>query len=107
MTDLWLAIAHHVLVFGLVTMLAAEVVLVRPGLSPRDPARISRLDAGCGINALFVVIVGVLRVNYGAKGAVYYVDNVWFWAKMATFVSVGIPSIPPTIRFIAWRKRRR
>jgi putative membrane protein len=45
----------------------------------------------------------VLRVIYGAKGYLYYVENVWFWAKMACFAGIGILSIPPTIRFRAWQ----
>ena len=33
MTDLLLAIAHHLLAFGLVAILAGELVLVRPGIA--------------------------------------------------------------------------
>jgi putative membrane protein len=104
MTDLWLAIVHHVLVFGLAAMLAAEAVLVRRGMGARDAAKVARLDAGYGANAGLVIVVGVLRVIYGAKGYVYYIDNPWFWAKMASFAALGVLSIPPTIRFLAWRK---
>lgn len=32
MTDLWLAIVHHVLVFSLAIMLAAQATLVRQGM---------------------------------------------------------------------------
>jgi putative membrane protein len=51
-----------------------------------------------------VIIVGVLRVIYGAKGADYYLHNPWFWAKMASFAAVGVLSLPPTVRFLAWRR---
>ena len=105
MTDLWLTIAHHVLVFGLVAMLAAEAVLLRPGMNAGETARLARLDAGYGATAGLVVIVGILRVMYGAKGYAYYVDNPWFWAKMGSFALVALLSLPPTLRFLAWRNR--
>jgi putative membrane protein len=104
MTDLGLAVLHHVLVFGLVAMLASELVLVRAGMSPADAARAARLDGGYGMSAGLIILVGVLRVLYGAKGPDYYLANVWFWAKMASFAAVGALSVPPTLRFLSWRK---
>jgi len=29
--------------------------------------------------------------------------NGFFWAKIGTFLAIGLLSIPPTIRFIVWR----
>jgi len=107
MTDLWLAIVHHVLVFGLAIMLAVQATLLREGMSPEDASRLARLDIGYGASAGLIVVVGILRVIYGAKGYVYYVDNVWFWAKMATFGAIGILSVPPTLRFRAWQSARK
>ena len=46
MTDLWLAILHQVLAFGLVAMLTAEPVLVHRGMAAPEAARVVRLDAG-------------------------------------------------------------
>jgi putative membrane protein len=103
MTDLWLAIAHHVLVFGLAIMLAAQASLVREGMGRAEAARAARLDIGYGASAGLIVAVGFLRVIYGAKGPVYYVENVWFWAKMASFASIGLLSVPPTIRLRKWQ----
>lgn len=104
MTDLVLAIAHHILVFGLVIMLAAEFALVRPGLDAAEVKRLAGLDIGYGATALLIIIVGVHRVIFGARGYVFYVENVWFWAKIATFALIAILSIIPTIRFRAWKK---
>lgn len=105
--DLWLAVAHHVLVFGLAGMLMAEMVLVRRGMSAQDAAKVARLDAGYGATAGLVIIAGVLRVIYGVKGSDYYLVNPWFWAKMACFALIVLLSIPPTLRFLAWRKAQR
>lgn len=102
--DLILAILHHLLVFMLFAVLATELVLVRPGLDGTALSRLAGLDRAYGGIALAVIIVGVARVIWGAKGWEYYVGNPYFWAKIASFAVVGLLSIRPTLRIIAWRK---
>jgi putative membrane protein len=104
MDDGLLAILHHVLVFGLTIMLAMQLALVREGVGAAELTRVGRIDAGYGLTAGLILIVGLLRVWYGAKGADYYTGNPWFWAKMAAFAGVGLLSIPPTLAFIRWRR---
>ena len=104
MTDLWLAIGHHILIFSLAIMVAAEAALVREGMTGNDIRRVGSLDLGYGITAFLIVGIGILRVIFGAKGYVYYVENVWFWAKMTSFAVMGILSVPPTLRFRVWQK---
>ena len=104
MVELGFAIAHHLLVFSLFAMLAAELVLVKPGLGAPELKRLGGIDAGYGLTAVLVVIVGVLRVVYGAKGADYYLANGWFWAKMTAFAVVGLLSVPPTLALLRWRR---
>ena len=100
MADLILAILHHILVFGLVAMLMAERVMVRAPTI--DVQRLARLDGGFGATAGLILIVGACRVVWGGKGWSFYESNPFFWAKVATFVIIGLVSIAPTIRFIAW-----
>ena len=69
--------------------------------------RIARVDAWFGIVAAIVVAAGVLRVFFGAKGYEYYYANIFFWAKMALFVGVGLVSVAPTMLYIGWRRRVR
>ena len=107
LTDLWLAIAHHILVFSLAIMLAAQASLVRESMAGSDISRIAGLDMGYGATAFLIVGIGILRVIFGAKGYVYYVENVWFWAKMITFGVIGLLSVPPTLRFRVWQKARK
>ena len=103
-TDFLLASAHHVLVFALMAALAAELVLVRPGMAAEAINRIARIDGAYGGLSLAVILVGVARVVWGIKGYEAYIGNVWFWHKMAVFLIVGLLSILPTIRFMRWRK---
>lgn len=102
MLDLTLAILHHILVFGLVAMLMAEWVMVRAALV--DVRRLARLDAGFGATAGLILLVGAGRVIWGGKGWAFYEGNPFFWAKVATFVIIGLVSIAPTRRFLAWAK---
>ena len=53
---------------------------------------------------MLIILVGIGRVFFGLKGWEYYIYYWAFWAKMAAFAVVGLLSIRPTIRFIAWRK---
>jgi putative membrane protein len=98
--DLALAILHHLLVFGLAIMLAMELAWLRAETVP--VTRLSSLDSGYGAVAVLIVVIGVCRVIWGAKGWVAYEANPFFWAKVATFTVIGLLSIAPTIQFIKW-----
>lgn len=100
--DLALAVAHHVLVFGLAILLAIELALLR--VTPVPVTRLARLDAGYGLTAVLVLAVGAARVVWGAKGWDFYQGNPWFWAKIATFSAIGLISILPTVTFIRWSR---
>jgi putative membrane protein len=102
--DLLFAILHHFLVFTLAGLLAAELALVRPGLSGASLNLLGRIDAAYGGVAMAIVVVGICRVIFGLRGWDYYVSNHAFWGKMACFVVVGLLSIRPTMRIIAWRR---
>lgn len=102
--DLLLAIGHHLAVFLLVAILAAEFALLRPGLSASRIAQLARIDAAYGGVAALVILIGVLRVIFGASGWEYYVANYAFWAKMAAFLLVGLLSIQPTLAIRRWNK---
>ena len=105
MLDLVLTIVHHLLVFGLAVMLAMELAWLRA--DPVPIARLSRIDAGYGGVAALIVVIGVARVIWGAKGWVAYQDNPFFWAKIATFVVIGLLSIAPTLQFVRWSRALR
>lgn len=102
--DLLVAIAHHLAVFSLVGVLAAEFALLRPGLSGTRIGQLARLDAAYGALAGLVIVAGVLRVSFGASGWDYYLSNHAFWGKMAAFVLAGLLSIVPTIAMRKWAR---
>jgi len=103
-TDLVLSILHHILVFGLVTLIVSEALLLRSDLNAEMIERLARLDRSYGMTAILIIVVGVLRVIFGLRGYQYYLGNPWFWAKMASFAAIGLLSIRPTMRFAAWSR---
>ncbi|UZW63049.1 DUF2214 family protein [Lysobacter enzymogenes] len=104
LTDLLLAAVHHLLLFALIAMLAAEAVLLRGPIDAAALRRLAGLDAGYGMSAVLLLVVGALRVVYGVKGHAFYLHNPWFHAKLGLFVLVALLSILPTVRFLRWRR---
>jgi len=104
MLDLGLAIGHHLIVFALFAILVIELALVRPGMTVATVVRMARIDIWYGILAAAIVLVGFNRAVFAAKGWAYYSHNAFFWAKIGTFVMVALLSVPPTIRYVAWRR---
>jgi putative membrane protein len=104
MLDLHLAIAHHILIFCIFGVVAAELSSVRPGMTVDGVRRIARIDTWYGILAGFIVVVGFSRALFAAKGWEYYLYNAFFWSKIGTFVVIGVLSVPPTVAFIRWRR---
>jgi len=105
MSDLLLAIVHHLIVFGIAAVLAAELALMRPAAMSAQTVRLlGRFDFAYGMLALAILAAGFIRVWYGAKGPDFYLHNPVFWAKIAAFGAVGLLSIQPTLRIAAWQK---
>ncbi|MDP3747972.1 MAG: DUF2214 family protein [Phenylobacterium sp.] len=104
MTDLVLAIAHHLLVFALAAILAFELAMIRPGLAGADLKRLGMIDLHYGMIAGLILAVGFARVFLGVKGPDAYLGNWAFWAKIAAFLVVGVLSVQPTIRIAGWRR---
>lgn len=102
--DALLAIVHHLAAFSLAALLVAELVLVRPGIGAGEIGRFTRVDRLYGIAAATVLVVGIGRLVFGAVPAEFYLVNVFFWTKMASFGAVALVSVLPTMRGIAWAR---
>jgi putative membrane protein len=102
--DLVLAILHHLFVFALFAVLSAELVMVRRGMDAGAVTRVVSIDLWYGMLAGLILVVGFSRAIFAAKGWYYYAHNLFFWAKIGTFVMIGLLSIPPTLAFLKWRR---
>jgi putative membrane protein len=105
--DYILAVLHHALVFSIVAILAIEIALMRPGIGAEQIKRLGGYDIAYGVTAGLILIVGFVRVFYGAKGSEYYFGNHYFWAKISAFIIVGLISIAPTMRIRDWGRQAR
>jgi putative membrane protein len=104
MFDFFLAVVHHLAVFSLLAIVVAELSLVRRGMNAATLATVARIDLAYGALAAIALAVGLVRAVYAAKGWYFYSNNGFFWAKIAIFVVIGLLSVPPTVKFIQWRK---
>lgn len=102
--DLILAILHHLFVFALFGVLFSEFMLVRRGMDAATAARVAPIDMWYGVLAALILIVGFSRAIFAAKGWDYYEHNAFFWAKMGTFLVIGLLSVPPTLVYLKWRR---
>jgi putative membrane protein len=102
--DLIFAVLHFLLIFALVAIMTMELMLLRPGLSGANLARLGGIDGAYGGAAGALILVGFLRVFFGATDSSFYLTNWVFWAKIAAFVVVGLLSIKPTMDIIRWRR---
>jgi putative membrane protein len=100
--DAGLSWLHFVLAFILVGSIVAEAFVLRLPVDGRVARLLLRIDLFYGVSAVLLVLAGVSRVIWGAKGWDYYNDQPFFWAKMATFGAIGLISIAPTRTFIRW-----
>lgn len=102
-----MAFLHHLLAFTLTACLVYEFIAYHKNMSISEIRRIQRVDLAYGISAGLLVVVGLLRVFYFAKGPNFYLHNPFFWVKMGAFLLVGLLSIDPTIRYIRWNRTLR
>jgi putative membrane protein len=103
-SDALLAYAHFASVFLLFAFLTVEAMLLRHEVDAKAATIIARTDLWYGASAGLVLITGLLRVFFGAKGSAFYLENPMFWAKVALFALVGILSIKPTLMFLRWSR---
>jgi putative membrane protein len=73
-------------------------------MSPHTVRLLGRFDAVYGGLAMAILAAGFARVWFGAKGPDFYLHNPMFWAKIGAFLVVGLVSIRPTLRILAWQK---
>jgi putative membrane protein len=101
--DLILAILHHLGVFTVAGVIAAELALIRPGMSMDKILQAAKIDALYGLAAGLALFIGFARVFFGLKGSAFYLQNPVFWAKIIAFIAIGVLSVTPTLLLLHWR----
>lgn len=98
------AYAHYLSIFCTLALLVAELALFRASMDAGTVRLLPRLDLFYLVAVIAIIVTGLLRVFFFAKGAAFYAASEFFWVKMALFAVVGLLSLPPTFAFIAFRK---
>jgi putative membrane protein len=98
------AYAHYLGIFTALGLLVAELALFRPRMDAATVRLLPRLDLSYLVAVIAIIVTGLLRVFFFAKGPDYYAGNGIFWIKMALFLLVGLLSRPPTLLFLRLRK---
>ena len=103
-----LAYVHWLAIFTMVVFLTSEAALCRmEWLNARVVERLARVDMLYGIASVVVLLTGLARSYWGAKGAAWYWSNPLLHPKLTLFVVIGLLSIKPTLTFLRWRRALR
>lgn len=104
-TELLLRYVHFVSIFGIVSTLVAEHLLLKPSLNRAEIGRLSRIDGVYGLAALTLLGAGlILWLGGFGKPAEFYAKNWIFHLKLTCFIAIGLLSIYPTVFFLKQRK---
>ena len=95
---------HYISIFGVVSSVVAEHLLVKPKMTRSEISRVAKLDSIYGICAIMVLVMGLLMWFVVGKPASYYNSNWIFHLKVTLFIIVGLLSIIPTIYLLKNRK---
>lgn len=104
MHDAGLAWLHFVFAFILVGALAAQLFILRLPVDGRVARLLLRVDLFYGASSVLLILAGISRVLWGAKGWEFYQAQPFFWAKIAAFAVIGLLSIGPTRTFMRWTR---
>lgn len=102
--DALLSTSHFIAVFLLIGALGAEFALLRSPLDAAGLKRLAATDRLYGLAAMLVIAAGVSRLYFGLKDEGYFFQLHTFWTKIGIFVLVGLLSIWPTVRILAWAR---
>lgn len=102
--DATLAYLHFTAIFLLFSFLSTEVLLMRAEPDERTVRLLGRVDRWYALSAVAVLLTGILRLGFGAKGAAFHLSNWPVYAKIGLFLVVALVSIKPTLAFIRWRR---
>ena len=101
--DAVLAYLHFMSIFVLFAYMVVETVMLRGTLDAERIRRLGRVDIIYFGAAMAVLATGLLRAIFGMKGADYYFSWWPIYAKLGTFVVIGVVSVIPTLAYIRWR----
>ncbi len=105
-TEAWLAFFHISAVLGWIVFASSQAALCRvEWLNAAVLARLARLDLILWIATAAVLLSGLARIYWGAKGSAWYWGNWLLHLKLTLFVVTALLMLGPTRRIARWRAR--
>ena len=103
--EAFLASLHLVAILTLVVFLSSEAALCRvEWMNEAVVRRLAKLDMIYGLVALALLLTGIARIVWGAKGLTWYVSQPLFYLKMLLFFVTAVLSLRPTFTIRKWIK---
>ncbi|AMO78943.1 MULTISPECIES: DUF2214 family protein [Pseudomonas] len=103
MASALVAYLHFISIFVMFALLVLEHRLFQLPLDARRARSLVIIDLAYGASAGVVLLSGIARTLWFAKGLDYYLHNAAFHALVGLFVLVALLSIYPTLTFLNWR----
>ncbi len=103
--DAVLAYLHFTAIFILFAFLSIEVVVLKRALDAAALRLLGKIDIWYSGAAIVVLVTGLLRLVFGAKGADFYLQSWPIYVKIGLFLAVAVISVTPTLAFIRWRRQ--
>lgn len=101
--ETWLASLHLLALLTLVVFASSQIALCRiEWMNDAVVRRLARLDMLYGWAALALLLSGVVRIVWGAKGIGWYVSQPLFHLKMLLVVVVAILGIRSSLVIRRW-----
>ncbi|PCI82405.1 MAG: hypothetical protein COB20_00010 [SAR86 cluster bacterium] len=95
---------HFAAIFTFAGALVIQNMAIKPQIGGEDARNLAKVDAVCGISALFVLAFGLTLWLWVGKPSEFYSSNPIFHAKIGLFTLMVLCAIVPTIFFNKHRK---
>lgn len=101
-----LAFLHLSAILMMVVFITSEAALCRTEwLNAEVVKRLARVDLLYLVSALLVLLTGIARIYWGAKGLEWYLAQPLLHAKITFFIVITLMAIPVSLTFRRWRQR--
>ena len=90
---------HFAAIFAFAGTLIIENIAIKAEISGEDARNLAKVNAVCGISAIFVLSFGLTLWLWAGKPSEFYSSNPIFHAKIGLFLLMVLCAIVPTIFF--------
>ena len=105
MLEPWLAFFHISAFLGWIVFASAQAALCRTEwLNAAVVPRLVRLDVILWIATAAVLLSGLARIYWGAKGSAWYWSNWLLHLKLTLFLVAAVLMLGPTRRIARWQR---